>query len=362
MGVAVLAVRQRSMSARPLVMLIDDDELLSAAVSRLLTSQGFDVHIAGTGFGMIQAVLKLKPDAIVLDMVMPALDGQRCATLIRDRFGVTIPIFLWSGSDEKLMKLAASEFANTCFVAKAGGAGSLSDALRVHLAKAPRARALEDHPQPLPRGAGFMDESMRSLLAPFNLDTILNDPSSTCAASPDLSIVFVNRAWTEFGRANGGRAGDERLGVGANLVAVSPAILRPFYGELFHRAQQLSAPVQWDYDCSSPATLRHCRMRVAPCASGALIVSHTFIGDAPAPADRLNAPDAFYRDDRGLLVQCSNCRRVRRADPSLRWEWVVSFVAHIPKATSHGLCPACSGHYYPPGRPISSGRLAAREK
>jgi CheY-like chemotaxis protein len=362
MSVADLAVPERDMNARPLIMLIDDDELLSAAVNRLLTSQGFDVYMSGTGFGMIQAVLKLKPDAIVLDMVMPALDGQRCATLIRERFGGDIPIVLWSGSDESVMKLAASGFANTCFVAKAGGAGSLCDALRSRLAEARRPRALEEPPERLPRGGGFMDESIRSLFTPFDLKTLENDASPICAAGPDLRIVFVNRAWTEFGRANEGRAGDEGRGVGANLVGVSPAILRPFYGELFHRAQQLSTPVHWHYECSSPATLRHYRMRVAPCASGALVVSHSLVGEAPAPADRLDAPDAFYRDGRGLLVQCANCRRVRRADSSPRWEWVVAFVARMPPATSHGLCPICLRNYYPPGIPTSSSWIATRAR
>jgi CheY-like chemotaxis protein len=348
------------MNAGPLVMLIDDDEVLSAAASRFLKSQGFDVYLSGTGFGISQAVLKLKPDAIVLDMVMPALDGQRCAALIRDRFGDDIPIVLWSGSDEAAMKHVASEFANMCFVAKAAGVRSLCDALLSRLPEARLPRVLEEAPYRLPGGRGSADEPLHGLLAPFDLQTLHNDASSICAAGPDLRIGFVNRAWTEFGRANGGRADDPGLGVGANLLAVSPAILRPFYRELFNRALQLQAPLDWDYECSTPVTFRHFRMRVEPCASGALIVSHSFVGDAPAPVDRLDAPEELYRDDRGFLLQCAHCRRARRTGPPPRWEWVAAFVAEMPAGTSHGLCPICLRSYYPTGKPTSSGRIAVR--
>ena len=184
-----------------------------------------------------------------------------------------------------------------------------------------------------------------SLLAPFDRDVLDRDPSSICACTADLRIVFVNRAWTEFGRANGTGALSQS-GVGAHMLASTPAVLRPFYDALFARAVASAEPVDWDYECSSPTTLRTFRMRVLKLASGGLLVSHSLLRAAPADATAASL-DAMYRNAQGIVVQCAHCRRVCRVEAPRAWEWVPSFVEHMPARTSHGLCPICNDYYYP---------------
>ena len=80
------------------IVFADNDPLLQEALGELLRDKGFGVHIARDGLEALLAIRSVKPDFVVLDIVMPKIDGGRVCWLIRqDRDLRNTPIIALSG-------------------------------------------------------------------------------------------------------------------------------------------------------------------------------------------------------------------------------------------------------------------------
>ena len=70
------------------LLVVDDDRALREALRRTLTLGGYEVRLAETGAGALADVTATVPDAVVLDVGLPDIDGlEVCRRLRRD--GVT---------------------------------------------------------------------------------------------------------------------------------------------------------------------------------------------------------------------------------------------------------------------------------
>jgi PAS domain S-box-containing protein len=84
-------------SPRKTIVLVDDDPLIREAMTELLTAKGYAVHAAKDGLEGLEIIRKIKPDYIVLDVVLPKLDGGRvCAAVRQDALLRRIPIIVFS--------------------------------------------------------------------------------------------------------------------------------------------------------------------------------------------------------------------------------------------------------------------------
>lgn len=85
-------------SARKTVVLVDDDPMILVAMIEVLSGEGYAVHTARDGLEALALIRAVKPDYIILDVVLPKLDGGRlCAAVRQDpRFRKT-PIIVFSG-------------------------------------------------------------------------------------------------------------------------------------------------------------------------------------------------------------------------------------------------------------------------
>lgn len=87
------------MSKRPLVLLIDDDRWLLDHYERVLTHAGFRVRSAVNALDGIEAIDRLHPDVIVLDIFMPGPNGIVLLHEIRSHSGLAqIPVIVCSNS------------------------------------------------------------------------------------------------------------------------------------------------------------------------------------------------------------------------------------------------------------------------
>ncbi|MEU4318914.1 response regulator transcription factor [Nocardia fluminea] len=77
------------------VLVVDDDEDVLASVERGLRLSGFRVLVARDGGAALRAVAEQAPDAVVLDMNMPVLDGAGVVTALR-AMGNDVPICVLS--------------------------------------------------------------------------------------------------------------------------------------------------------------------------------------------------------------------------------------------------------------------------
>ncbi|MCA2210038.1 response regulator transcription factor [Nocardia rosealba] len=82
-------------AAAATVLVVDDDEDVLASVERGLRLSGFQVLVARDGGAALRAVSEHAPDAVVLDMNMPVLDGAGVVTALR-AMGNDVPICVLS--------------------------------------------------------------------------------------------------------------------------------------------------------------------------------------------------------------------------------------------------------------------------
>ena len=83
------------MSEKKRVLVVDDEPDFAAIVQTNLEKEGFEVEVAYNGVEGLEKVYANPPDAIVLDIMMPEMDGYAvCKTLKSDEKCADIPIIL----------------------------------------------------------------------------------------------------------------------------------------------------------------------------------------------------------------------------------------------------------------------------
>jgi two-component system alkaline phosphatase synthesis response regulator PhoP len=88
-------VTEADMSDKKKVLLVDDDPDFVEAVRVIVESGGYDVSVAYDGKEGLEAVAKEKPDLIVLDVMMPVMNGhETCQALKKDPETAKIPVIL----------------------------------------------------------------------------------------------------------------------------------------------------------------------------------------------------------------------------------------------------------------------------
>ncbi|MGZ3583779.1 MAG: response regulator transcription factor [Ktedonobacterales bacterium] len=82
---------------RPVVLLVDDDERLLGALRRGLSLRSFQVDTACNADEAMACLQAREPDVMVLDIVMPGMDGLSLCRLVRDSFAC--PILMLTARD-----------------------------------------------------------------------------------------------------------------------------------------------------------------------------------------------------------------------------------------------------------------------
>ena len=78
------------------MLIVDDEPLVRMHVRRLLTQHGFTVEDAPNGNAGLEAIRRALPDVVLLDMMMPDLDGVEVVRRLRAS-GLNVPVVLCSG-------------------------------------------------------------------------------------------------------------------------------------------------------------------------------------------------------------------------------------------------------------------------
>jgi len=83
------------MADKKLILLVDDDPDFVEAVKVIVQAGGYDVRVAYDGQEGLEAVAEQRPDLIVLDVMMPVMNGhEACAKLKGSEATKDIPIIL----------------------------------------------------------------------------------------------------------------------------------------------------------------------------------------------------------------------------------------------------------------------------
>lgn len=69
---------------RPNILIIDDDEKIISMLRRGLAFEGYDVKTAVNGADGLRAILSSDPDVVILDVMMPQVDGFEVCRRLRE--------------------------------------------------------------------------------------------------------------------------------------------------------------------------------------------------------------------------------------------------------------------------------------
>lgn len=103
----------------PIILVIDDDELLLETTADLLREDGWQVETHIGAFGATQKLLALRPALVLLDINMPGLSGEGLLRVLDKRTDFReFPIVLHSSNDEARLRATANEYGLAGYIAK----------------------------------------------------------------------------------------------------------------------------------------------------------------------------------------------------------------------------------------------------
>jgi two-component system cell cycle response regulator len=116
------------------ILVIDDSRLISHVAKTILIKQGHKVILAQDGLTGIQATKTERPDLILLDLIMPVMDGyQVCQRLKKEESTKEIPIIMLTSKAEPADKVRGLELGALDYVTKPFDEGELVARVNIQL-------------------------------------------------------------------------------------------------------------------------------------------------------------------------------------------------------------------------------------
>ena len=104
------------MKDKPYILLVDDDPNISRLVQLYLEKEGFEVKTADRGDDAMAVFRKLPPDLMLLDVMLPGMDGWQVLKAIRKTS--SIPIIMLTAKDETFDKVLGLELGADDYITK----------------------------------------------------------------------------------------------------------------------------------------------------------------------------------------------------------------------------------------------------
>lgn len=113
------------------VLVIDDEPKIRSMLKDMLGLMGYDVYEATDGVDGLEKVAEHHPDAIILDVMMPRMDGlTMCRQLRQNPESSTLPVIMISGKTDFGAEQAGLDAGATKYFFKPIGMGDLMSSLR----------------------------------------------------------------------------------------------------------------------------------------------------------------------------------------------------------------------------------------
>ncbi|MBQ8200719.1 MAG: response regulator transcription factor [Clostridia bacterium] len=104
------------MKDKPYILIVDDDPNIAHLVQLYLEKEGFEVKLAQRGDDAMTEFRKLPPDLMLLDLMLPGMDGWQVLKAVRKTS--TIPIIMMTAKDETFDKVLGLELGADDYVTK----------------------------------------------------------------------------------------------------------------------------------------------------------------------------------------------------------------------------------------------------
>jgi len=131
------------------ILIIDDDPGVRTVLVRILTGAGYDVEEVGNSFEALDRMDLRPPDAALLDLKMPGMDGLALMANLQER-GLDIPIVVLTGHGDEFTSRECLDAGAAAFLTKPPDRADLLLAVRGAVAQGRVARELERDGSELP--------------------------------------------------------------------------------------------------------------------------------------------------------------------------------------------------------------------
>ena len=195
------------------ILVVDDEEAIAEAVRARLESEGFQVVVAGDGPEAIGLCEQVHPHLVVLDLMLPGMDGlEVCRQIQRDRW---VPVLMLTARTEEADKVAGFAVGADDYLTKPFSLRELVVRVRAILRRMDRIGALPAD-EPIDRAGLAIDQARRTVavdgshiqLTPLEFEILL-----TLARTPGVVFTreqLMDKVWGYRDYA-GGRVVDSHV-------------------------------------------------------------------------------------------------------------------------------------------------------
>lgn len=111
------------------VVFVDDDELVRSSICAVLQMFGLAVRDFSNGADALGGIEWQRPDAVLVDLNMPCMDGFEVARRVRSRCGTSLRLVALTAVDDRLQREAARSAGFDGFLTKPSPAADIVAAL-----------------------------------------------------------------------------------------------------------------------------------------------------------------------------------------------------------------------------------------
>lgn len=113
------------------ILIVDDEKSISDIIKFNLLKDGYDVEVAEDGDEALKKVYMIQPDLILLDVMLPKLDGFQVCRKIRETFNT--PIIMLTAKEEEVDKVLGLELGADDYITKPFGMRELLARVKANL-------------------------------------------------------------------------------------------------------------------------------------------------------------------------------------------------------------------------------------
>lgn len=122
------------------ILVVDDDRDLRRMLSESLRSAGYRVAGVSSGTRALETLRRLRPNAIIMDLMLPGMDGfVLCEKLRRNPETADIPILVLTGISSQIARFAGMESGASDYLTKPFSVIDLLDRLQALVSPVPAA-------------------------------------------------------------------------------------------------------------------------------------------------------------------------------------------------------------------------------
>jgi DNA-binding response OmpR family regulator len=122
-------------TAKPRILVVEDDDVTQKLVKRFLERSGYEVSVADNGWDGLNLAIGNRPHLVLLDMMMPQMDGFGFLRALRSSAAAGLPVIVTSALADPSRQAQALELGAREYLVKTKfSLSDLTDAIRRHLA------------------------------------------------------------------------------------------------------------------------------------------------------------------------------------------------------------------------------------